>query len=52
MYQKMYLILFNGITDAVEKMEQNDFKEALNCLKCAQQKAEECYITWDEGEKG
>lgn len=41
----MYLILFNAVTDAIEKM---DLKGAAEYLVAAQQQAEECYIVWGE----
>ena len=48
MYQKMYLILFNALTDAIEKIERKDLEGAIERLKSAQQQAEECYIEWED----
>ena len=44
-YKKMYLLLFNAITDALEQMEQQNYGTAKDLLITAQQKAEEIYIT-------
>ena len=43
-YQKLYTLLFNACTDAVEAMERMDFGTAKACLISAQQQAEEQYI--------
>ena len=43
-YQKMYATLFNAVTDALEKMEAQNY-DAKALLIAAQQKAEEMYIT-------
>ena len=44
-YEKMYHLLFNAITDALEQIEQQNFGSAKDLLIAAQQKAEEIYIT-------
>ncbi len=44
-YKKMYLLLFNAITDALEQMEQQNYGTAKDLLIAAQQQAEEIYIT-------
>ena len=44
-YQKMYTTLFNAVTDALEKMEAQNYGDAKALLIAAQQKAEEIYIT-------
>ena len=44
-YQKMYTTLFNAVTDALEKMEAQNYGDAKSMLIAAQQKAEEIYIT-------
>ena len=44
-YQKMYTTLFNAVTDALEKMEAQNYGDAKALLISAQQKAEEIYIT-------
>ena len=44
-YKKMYLLLFNAITDALEQMEQQNYGTAKGLLITAQQQAEEIYIT-------
>jgi len=43
-YQKLYTLLFNSITDAIELLESYDFLAAKNVLVQAQQKAEDIYI--------
>mgnify|MGYP007129633258 CR=1 FL=1 len=44
-YDKMYSLLFNAITDALEKLEKQNLGDAKDILVSAQQKAEEIYIT-------
>ena len=44
-YQKMYLILFNAITDALAQIEKQNYGDAKSTLIAARQKAEEMYIT-------
>ena len=44
-YDKMYSLLFNAITDALEQIEQQNFGSAKDLLIAAQQKTEEIYIT-------
>ena len=44
-YQKMYLTLFNDITDALAQIEKQNYGDAKSTLIVAQQKAEEMYIT-------
>ena len=43
-YDKMYSLLFNAITDALEKLERQNFGDAKDILISAQQKTEELYI--------
>ena len=43
-YEKLYLLLFNSITDALEALEDNNIKKAQLILKCAQSNAEDEYI--------
>ena len=43
-YKKMYSILFNAITDAVELFQKCQPLEAVEALKTAQQKTEEMYM--------
>lgn len=47
-YQKLYTLLFNACTDAVEAMERMDFGTAKDLLIAAQQQAEEQYIAAEE----
>ena len=44
-YTKLYHLLFNAITDALEQMNAQNFGSAKEALVSAQQKAEEIYIT-------
>ena len=44
-YQKMYTTLFNAVTDALKKMEVQNYGDAKELLISAQQKTEEIYIT-------
>ena len=44
-YQKMYMTLFNAITDALEQMEKQNFGTAKESLIAAQQQAEEIYMS-------
>ena len=44
-YQKLYTLLFNSITDALECLERYEFLEAKNILIDAQQTAEEEYMS-------
>ena len=43
-YQKMYLLLFNTITDALEEMKKQNYGEATELLRKAQSDAEDVYI--------
>ena len=43
-YEKMYHLLFNTITDALEQMEKQNLGSAKDLLTTAQQKAEEIYM--------
>ena len=44
-YEKLYHLLFNAITDALEQMEQQNYGTAKETLITAQQKAEEIYMS-------
>lgn len=43
-YKAMYLLLFNAVTDALEKMDRQNYGEASALLIAAQQKAKSS--TW------
>ena len=43
-YEKMYHLLFNAITDALEQMEKKNLGSAKDLLTTAQQKTEEIYM--------
>ena len=47
-YAKLYHLLFNAITDALEKIEGQNYGDAKDLLIAAQQKAEEIYITAED----
>ena len=47
-HQKLYTLLFNAVTDALEDMERMDFGRARERLIRAQQEAEEKYM--EDGE--
>ena len=44
-YTKLYHLLFNAITDALEQMNAQNFGSAKETLVSPQQKAEDLYIT-------
>ena len=48
MYKKMYLILFNAITDALEAIKAQNFGTAADILVRAQHDAEEYYLSAPE----
>lgn len=50
MYKKMYLKLFNAVTDALEAMERRNYGQAEDLLKRGQQEAEELYLAGEEAE--
>ena len=43
-YEKMYHLLFNAITDALEQMEKQNLGSAKDLLTTAHQKTEEIYM--------
>ena len=43
-YEKLYHLLFNAITDALEEMENQNYGEAADLLRKAQADAEDMYI--------
>lgn len=47
-YQKMYTMLFNAVTDAVESIQQHNAAMAEKLLIQAQQETEELYIRAEE----
>ena len=44
-YEKLYHLLFNAITDALEQMKQQNYGTAKNLLITARQEAEEIYMS-------
>ena len=49
-YQKLYTLLFNGITDAIEQIDQKNYGRARDILVDAQIRAEEQFLS-EEDEK-
>jgi len=47
MYKKMYLLLFNAITDVLALLEKGNVWDAKKVLQDAQIGAEEIYISWN-----
>ena len=47
LYKKMYLQLFNRVTDALTALERQDADRAANILYTAQQTCEQLYIDND-----
>ena len=48
MYRKMYYLLFNAITTAIEEIKNRNYGNAENILIQAQQDAEELYLSDQE----
>lgn len=48
MYEKMYTVLFNAITDGLELIERQNYGLAAELLRKAQQRAEEIFISGAE----
>lgn len=47
-YKKMYMHLFNAVTDAIREIEDGTAEKALNRLKLAQEETEELYCSCEE----
>ncbi len=47
-YEKMYHILFNAVTDAMEMLEAHDYQGALTRLELASRAAEDVYISSEQ----
>ncbi len=43
-YQSLYYLMFNGVTDALKRMEWGQWAEARQALMELQQRAEEVYM--------
>lgn len=43
-YEKLYRIVFNGITDALDAIERENYQRAKEMLVKAQQAAEDYYV--------
>ncbi len=48
MYKKMYLTLFNVLTDAIEALDEGKYAKAERILKEAQRAAELVYMEGEE----
>lgn len=48
LYQKMYCIMFNAITDALNELDEMNIGKAKECLKEAQFHTEELFMSQDE----
>lgn len=51
-YQKLYTLMLNAVTDALEDMNAMNFGAAKDRLKSAQVQAEEIYIDEDDPPDG
>ena len=49
-YQKLYTMLFNSMTDAVNAIEKDDIESAKRIMMNAQQKAEDMYVESEDPE--
>ena len=49
-YKKMYMVLFNAITDAMRHIQRGHPDLAYECLRAAQCKTEEMYIEAEDEE--
>ncbi|MBQ4564785.1 MAG: hypothetical protein IJA48_00390 [Oscillospiraceae bacterium] len=47
-YQRPYSILFQGITRALQELQQQNYGLAADILIRAQQEAEEAFLNWAE----
>ena len=47
-YEKLYVALFNGITDAMEDMDKQNYGLAKDKFRNMQQEAEDVYINVEE----
>ena len=47
-YKKMYLRLFNRVTDAIELLQRGSAEQAMQALIAAQQEAEEIFLSEPE----
>lgn len=51
LYKKMYLCLFNAVTDALRELEKHNIHTVKNILQTAQQRTEEMYVDGVQAEK-
>ena len=51
-YQRMYLLLFNAVTDALEQLERGEADTAAETLRLAQCSCEEIYMEEEKTDGG
>ena len=51
-YQRMYLLLFNAVTDALELLERGEAEKAAETLRSAQCSCEEIYMEEEKTDGG
>ncbi len=51
MYRKMYYLLFNVITTAIEEIRKRNYGNAEKLLIQAQQETEELFLSDEDGDK-
>ena len=51
MYRKMYIQLFNAVTDSLEELQAQNFGRAQEILIAAQQRCEEIYMDAEDEEE-
>lgn len=51
MYRKMYYLLFNAITTAIEEIRKRNYGNAEKLLIQAQQETEELFLSDEDGDK-
>lgn len=50
LYQQMYITLFNAVTDALNELDKLNIDSAKECLKQAQVRTEELYMSQEDRE--
>lgn len=50
-YEKMYTLLFNSVTDALKCLDRSESRKAAAILREAQAKAEQIFIETNENHK-
>ena len=52
LYKRLYYVMFNGATDALKELENQNFGAAKDILRNAQLRAEEIYMEEGDGPNG